>query len=71
MTNPTIFALIRHALTVLGGWLLSKGVLDDASMVEELAGALVTLLGIGWSIWHKYKVKESLQSARGGDPAGS
>lgn len=48
--NPNIASLIRHGLTAAGGFLIAKG-LASAGQVDELAGALVTLAGIGWSVF--------------------
>ena len=43
--NPTISSLIRHGLTAAGGFLVAKG-LASADQVGELAGAVVTLIGL-------------------------
>ena len=47
--NETVAGLVRHALTALGGVLVAKGYLE-AGMVEEIAGAVVTLVGVVWSV---------------------
>ena len=47
--NPTIASLVRHGLTAAGGFLIAKG-LASADQVGEVAGALVTLIGIVMSI---------------------
>jgi len=46
--------IIRHALTFLGGVLVTQGVLDDA-MFMELFGAVMTLVGGVWSVIDKTK----------------
>jgi hypothetical protein len=46
--------IIRHALTFLGGVLVTQGVLDDA-MFTELFGAAMTLIGGIWSVIDKKK----------------
>jgi len=56
MNTDTILALIRHALTFLGGFLVTKG-LADSSQVGELAGALVTVAAITWSIISKARAR--------------
>ncbi len=43
---------VRHILTLGGGVLIAKGYADE-SMVNELVGALVTVIGFGWSYLHK------------------
>jgi hypothetical protein len=47
--NPNVASLIRHGLSAAGGFLVAKG-LVSADQVNELAGALITVLGIVWSI---------------------
>ena len=47
--NPTVSSLIRHGLTAAGGFLVAKG-LASADQVGELAGAVVTLVGVILSI---------------------
>jgi hypothetical protein len=46
--------LIRHGLTTVGGVLVAKGYID-AGLIEGVVGAIVTLLGAGWSIYDKKK----------------
>lgn len=52
MTFPEIAGLIRHALTTAGGALATHGVIE-AGQVEVGVGAIMALVGIGWSIWQK------------------
>lgn len=52
MNKTTLLALLRHGLTTAGGALAAKGVADSAE-VEQLAGALVTIIGVVWSIVEK------------------
>lgn len=47
--NPTVSSLIRHGLTAAGGFLVAKG-LASSDQVGEVAGALVTLIGVVMSI---------------------
>lgn len=47
--NPNIASLIRHVLTAAGGFLVAKG-LASADQIAEVAGAIVSIAGIGWSI---------------------
>ena len=47
--TPTIASLIRHGLTAAGGFLIAKG-LASADQVGEVAGAIVTLIGVVMSI---------------------
>lgn len=53
MINATIIsALVRHALTALGGGMAVSWGLDGQTW-EGVVGALATLAGLGWSIWDK------------------
>lgn len=47
--TPTIASLVRHGLTAAGGFLIAKG-LASSDQVGEVAGAIVTLIGIIMSI---------------------
>jgi hypothetical protein len=47
-----IQGVFRHLLTAAGGALVAKGVVD-AGTAEAAIGALVTLIGVGWSVWEK------------------
>lgn len=44
----TLNGLIRHLLTFGGGFLVAKGYFDEATL-NELVGALTTVIGIAWS----------------------
>jgi hypothetical protein len=52
MNSAVIFGLVRHVLTLAGGYLVAKGHLDPETS-ETIIGALITLLGAGWSITSK------------------
>lgn len=47
--NPAITSLIRHGLTAAGGFLIARG-FASAEQMTEIIGALITLIGVGWSI---------------------
>ena len=52
--NPNLSSLIRHGLTAAGGFLVAKG-LASADQIGELAGAIVTLIGLVWSMKNNKK----------------
>jgi hypothetical protein len=54
MNVETILGVVRHVLTFGGGFLASKGVLE-AAQVETAVGALVTIIGLVWSVLAKRK----------------
>jgi hypothetical protein len=47
-------ALLRHLLTFIGGALVAKGFIDTESL-QEIIGAIITLLSIGWMTVDKAK----------------
>jgi hypothetical protein len=53
MKDQTL-GLIRHALTFVGGIIVAKGLVDGA-LSAEIIGAVMTLVGAGWSIASKKK----------------
>lgn len=49
-----ILGIVRHALTFAGGYIVAKGLVDQAQFAE-IAGAAMTLIGSIWSIASKKK----------------
>ena len=47
-----VMGIIRHSLTFLGGILVMRGVVQE-SLVHELIGSLVSIIGISWSLIKK------------------
>ncbi len=47
-----IQGILRHILTFGGGFLVTKGYIDEASL-QQISGALITLIGTIWSVWSK------------------
>lgn len=47
-----VLGIIRHALTFGGGILVAKGLIEE-SLVQELSGSLITLIGGIWSVLQK------------------
>lgn len=50
--QAAVLGLIRHALTVVGGYLVASGDLEPQH-VETIAGAVAVLIGVLWSILDK------------------
>ena len=50
--------IVRHALTFLGGVLVTQGVIDDA-IFAELFGAAMTIIGGVWSVIDKTKAEKT------------
>ncbi len=47
-----VLAAIRHAMTTAGVFVISAG-LADADTWTGVTGAVITLVGFGWSAWRK------------------
>ena len=54
MLKPAILALIRQVLTVAGTALVAKGYVQ-ASEVEPLIGAMLTIGSVIWSVADKWR----------------
>lgn len=54
MTLEKTLGIIRHSLTFGGGFLVTSGVLTDATL-EAGIGAIATLIGVVWSVIDKNK----------------
>jgi hypothetical protein len=55
--KDVILGVLRHGLTAGGGALVTTG-LANSQTLDEAVGALMTLVGVAWSIWEKYKSKK-------------
>jgi len=55
MTKEQVLGVIRHVLTFAGGFLVTKGLVDDG-LVVELVGAITTIVGGVWSVVAKKTV---------------
>ena len=50
MNKAKILGMVRHVLTFGGGLIVAKGVIDETMMVQ-IVGAIITLIGHAWS-WY-------------------
>ena len=55
MLTPAVLGIARHILTLIGGYLVAKGTIDNG-MAETLVGAGVSIIGVVWSIVNKRSV---------------
>ena len=49
MTKDQVLGIIRHALTFVGGLLVTKGLINEG-MNEEIIGGVISLVGLIWSV---------------------
>jgi hypothetical protein len=52
MKNEQISGFIRHALTLVGGIFVTKGLVDEQTMMEGV-GILMSAIGFIWSFKSK------------------
>ncbi len=50
MKKEQVLGLVRHLLTIGGGYAVGSGAVDESTSVE-LIGAITTLVGVLWSIY--------------------
>lgn len=49
MNKDVVLGVVRHLLTFGGGYVAAKGIVDQA-LVNEGIGAIMTLIGLAWSV---------------------
>lgn len=54
MTSEMVLAVVRHALTFGGGFLVSGGY-ATTDEVQGGIGAVMTVIGLVWSFYRKWK----------------
>jgi hypothetical protein len=54
MQKDQVLGIVRHALTFVGGILITKGLID-AGTSTEIIGTVITLIGTIWSVVSKKK----------------
>lgn len=52
LTKEQVLGILRHALTFIGGIVIAKGYIDNAT-VTEIIGGVMTLTGTVWSVIDK------------------
>ena len=52
MKTDIILGLLHHILTIVGGYFVAKGTVDQG-VADTAVGALTSLVGVGWSIHDK------------------
>ena len=52
MTQEQVMGILRHVLTITGGFLVAQGLVTDGAMTE-IVGGLMAVIGTGWSWYSK------------------
>lgn len=64
--KSVLAAFVRHALTALGAWLLTKGQISKDQVViingwtDGIVGALILFGGVAWSWWRTTGFKQAI-----------
>ena len=53
----SVLGVIRHVLTAFGGYFTANGLVSQSDL-DLAIGAVVTLAGVAWSVFHKFNQKE-------------
>jgi hypothetical protein len=56
VANKIVLGLVRHLLTIGGGFFINQGVMDNNDQETAIA-AIVTLIGVAWSVLVKMSAK--------------
>lgn len=54
MNKDQVIGIVRHALTFVGGIIVTKGLIEESTLME-IIGSISTLIGAIWSIIEKTK----------------
>ena len=54
LTKEQVLGIVRHGLTFVGGIVVMKGLVDEATLTE-IIGGVMTLTGTIWSVIDKNK----------------
>ena len=60
LLSSFLSSLFRWVLTGVGAWFVQKGILDETQVTEMIAGAVLALVALAWSLWQKYQSKLEL-----------
>lgn len=55
LLQSALGSILRWALTFLAGWFVQQGIWTQDAANEYIAGAVLAILALGWSLWQKYK----------------
>lgn len=63
IAQKVLGSVVRHLLTVLGGYLVTKGYVDQAGWDEAAAGAAVFIVSLVWSVYQKHSTEQTIATA--------
>lgn len=56
--TQALLSAVRSLLIVAGTILVTKGIVDDATM-QSLVGALTTIITVAWGMWDKKRAEQA------------
>lgn len=62
-TQKLVGSMVRHGLTLAGGYLISSGAIDQKGWEEASAGLAVVLVSLIWSFYQKHHNETVIQAA--------
>ena len=57
-TQAIVAGLVRHAIGALGAALVSDGIALTGGQLDTITGAVMVLVAVSWSAWHKTTVEK-------------
>ena len=63
MLAEALGSIVRAGLMILAGYLVKAGIWDASTAATYVGAASLAILGLGWSLWQKYKSRVKLLSA--------
>jgi hypothetical protein len=52
MSQDEVAGIIRHVVTIAGGYFVSRGLIDESALIT-IAGGAAALAGVLWSVYSK------------------
>jgi len=63
LISEALAAIIRSILMTGAGYLVAKDIWSPEDASKYVAAAALAVVGLGWSLWHKYKSRLKLLTA--------
>ncbi len=54
MFTAVVGSILRHLLTLAAGYFVSQGIWTEAEAASYVAGIVLALVGLLWSLYEKY-----------------
>jgi len=66
MKKEDVLAFVRHTLTFVGAYLVTKGVIgpEQVEMLPAVSGGVLAIIGFAWSFFDKKATRVKVQNLR-------